>query len=117
MIFIKKRWRQSVLGTFLRKALKAHPHDLESVLTELIEKELKKFSAKEFKPTKSKNPRQISGRLRNDVLEKANYQCQFPGCGSTHFLQIDHIVPVRKGGDQEQSNLQVLCANHNQWKS
>jgi len=93
----------------------------------LIEKELKSYEnvqrkssksteSKEFGTSKSKNLRQISKRLRNDVLKTANYRCQFPGCESDHFLQMDHIFPVRNGGDQRRSNLQILCARHNQWK-
>ncbi|MAV90718.1 MAG: hypothetical protein CL676_04810 [Bdellovibrionaceae bacterium] len=109
------------------KALKSHKYNIESLLVHLIEKELKSYESIRIKPSKaneiaafkkskSKNPRQISKFLRNDVLEAAGYKCQHPGCDSNHFLQIDHIVPVRRGGDQRRSNLQVLCANHNQRK-
>ena len=55
--------------------------------------------------------KQIYRRLRNCALKKANYQCQYPGCESTHLLQIDHIIPVRAGGDQSPDNLQVLCSS------
>ena len=109
------------------KALKSHTHNIEGLLMDLIEKELKSYEnvqrkssksteSKEFGTSKSKNLRQISKRLRNDVLKTANYRCQFPGCESDHFLQMDHIFPVRNGGDQRRSNLQILCARHNQWK-
>ncbi|MAV90648.1 MAG: hypothetical protein CL676_04450 [Bdellovibrionaceae bacterium] len=106
------------------KALKSHKHNAESLLMDLIEKELKSYEniqrkspkpteTKEFCAPKSKNPRQISKRLRNDVLTTADYKCQYPGCESRQFLQIDHIFPVRLGGDQRRNNLQVLCASHN----
>ena len=98
------------------KALKSHKHNVESLLMDLIEKELKSYESKEFSAPRSKNPRQISKRLRNDVFRDASFKCQHPGCNSNHFLQIDHIIPVRRGGDQRRSNLQVLCANHNRWK-
>ena len=94
---------------------------------DLIEKDLKSYEnaqgksskttdSKELGLIKSKNPRQISKRLRNDVLRAAKYKCQYPGCESDHFLQVDHIHPVRFGGDQRRSNLQILCASHNQRK-
>ncbi|MAV90857.1 MAG: hypothetical protein CL676_05510 [Bdellovibrionaceae bacterium] len=106
------------------KALKSHKHNVEILLMDLIEKELKSYESaqtksskpnksKEFGATRSKNPRQISKRLRNDVLISADYKCQYPGCESNHFLQIDHIHPVRFGGDQRRNNLQVLCSAHN----
>ena len=98
------------------KALKSHKHNVESLILNLIDKELSSFENTKFKPTKSKNPRTISKRLRNHALKKADYQCQYPGCESTHLLQIDHIIPVRAGGDQSPDNLQVLCASHNQMK-
>ncbi|HAG91833.1 MAG TPA: hypothetical protein DCL41_08175, partial [Bdellovibrionales bacterium] len=95
---------------------KSHKYNIESLLVHLIEKELKSYESIRIKPSKaneiaafkkskSKNPRQISKFLRNDVLEAAGYKCQHPGCDSNHFLQIDHIVPVRRGGDQRRSNL------------
>ena len=109
------------------KALKSHKHNIESLLMDLIEKDLKSYEnaqgksskttdSKELGLIKSKNPRQISKRLRNDVLRAAKYKCQYPGCESDHFLQVDHIHPVRFGGDQRRSNLQILCASHNQRK-
>ncbi|HAG90701.1 MAG TPA: hypothetical protein DCL41_02450 [Bdellovibrionales bacterium] len=109
------------------KALKSHKHSVESLLLDLIEKELKSYEFVQGKPSKSregkifgapksKNPRQISKRLRNDVLKEAHFKCQYPGCESDHFLQIDHIFPVRKGGNQQRQNLQVLCARHNRHK-
>ena len=99
------------------KALKSHKHDLESLFEELIEKELRHYEKTQFRITKSKNPRQISQSLRNHLFKKSNYQCQYPGCGSKYFLQVDHIVPVRLGGGSAISNLQILCANHNQVKA
>lgn len=37
-------------------------------------------------------------------------------CGSTRFLQTDHRQSVWAGGGNELSNLQILCAQHNQHK-
>lgn len=98
------------------KALKSHQHNLESLLLDLIDKELDTFENTRFKATQSKNPRQISKRLRNHVLKVSGFKCQYPGCQSDHLLQVDHIVPVRVGGDQRPENLQVLCASHNRLK-
>ena len=98
------------------RALKSHKHNLESLFMELIDKELQDYEKTKFKSTKSKNPRQISKRLRNHVLKRAQYKCQHPGCEADHFLQIDHIHPVRKGGNAILENLQILCASHNQMK-
>ena len=57
--------------------------------------------------------------LRYDVLKRDNYTCQI--CGSTAAdgvkLEIDHIIPVSKGGKTELSNLRVLCDRCNRGKS
>ena len=34
-------------------------------------------------------------------------------CGSTHLVQIDHIVPVAQGGSDDIANLRLRCAVHN----
>lgn len=42
-------------------------------------------------------------------------KCLYPGCERTD-LQADHIVPISKGGSSDISNIQPLCAHHNQSK-
>lgn len=61
--------------------------------------------------------------LRKEILERDNYTCQNPLCGrSQHLepdliLEIDHIIPVSKGGKTVRKNLQVLCRSCNRSKS
>jgi hypothetical protein len=98
------------------KSLKFHKHNLESLFMNLVDQELKKYTKTDYKISKSKNPRYISVKLRNNILKKAKYQCQHKGCEETHYLQIDHIKPVRHGGKANPNNLQVLCSGHNRGK-
>ena len=50
--------------------------------------------------------------LREQILRRANGRCE--NCGeSTKYLQIDHKVPVSRGGTNDPSNLQVLCPSCN----
>ena len=60
----------------------------------------------------------IPSNLRHAVLKRDNYRCV--ECGATNketTLEIDHIVPVAKGGTNDISNLQTLCKDCNRAKS
>lgn len=64
----------------------------------------------------SKNQRRLlTKELRLKVMERDNYTCQI--CGKYMpdgvGLQIDHIIPVSKGGKTVMSNLRVLCSKCN----
>ncbi len=99
------------------KALKSHQViDLKSLITLLVDKELEKYNRTSKLSSQSTNPRQIKLSVKNHLLQKANYKCQYPGCEQDHFLQIDHIISVSQGGGNDTSNLQVLCQAHNQFK-
>lgn len=61
----------------------------------------------------------IKPSVRFQILKRNDYRCQL--CGTTANdgtkLEIDHIVPVAKGGTNDLSNLQVLCRDCNSGKS
>jgi len=59
----------------------------------------------------------IPDRIRSAVLVRDGGRCR--RCGSARNLEIDHIVPVSKGGASEEENLQTLCrrCNRRKWKS
>lgn len=68
----------------------------------------------------SDNQRSLMTReLREYIKQRDNYTCQI--CGKYMpdevGLQIDHIIPVSKGGKTVPSNLQVLCSKCNGNKS
>lgn len=55
----------------------------------------------------------VSNELRQEIFERDGYTCV--NCGSTEkeSLEIDHIMPISKGGKTEPGNLQTLCRNCN----
>lgn len=74
--------------------------------------------------------RKISSQLRSSipmanrraVFRRDRGRCQFQGpdgklCGTTFGIEIDHILPVSRGGTNEVENLRCLCRAHNQWKA
>jgi 5-methylcytosine-specific restriction endonuclease McrA len=61
----------------------------------------------------------ISQNIKVRLMSRAQEQCEFRAadgkrCESKHFLEIDHIVPLAKGGSSEFQNLRIYCRAHNQ---
>lgn len=58
----------------------------------------------------------VSNKMRFSIYEKDNYRCR--KCKRhTDDLEIDHIIPIAKGGKSEYNNLQTLCKRCNMNKS
>lgn len=70
---------------------------------------------------KPKNGRDVSLRLRFQVLRRDNFACvqcgASPAKNPSVELHIDHSMPWSKGGDTVYENLQTLCSKCNLGKS
>ena len=77
-----------------------------------FEATIEEYNAKEQR-------RLMTPELRDYIMKRDNYTCQI--CGKYMpdgvGLQIDHIIPISKGGKSIKSNLQVLCSKCNGSKS
>ncbi len=66
-----------------------------------------------------KQRKRMTKDLRLQIMQRDNYTCKY--CGKYMpdevGLQIDHIIPIAKGGKSISSNLQVLCSKCNGRKS
>lgn len=58
--------------------------------------------------------RYIPDDVRAAILERDKHRCV--ACRSTDNLEIDHIIPVSRGGTGDPSNLQTLCRPCNRRK-
>ena len=64
----------------------------------------------------------MTAKLREWVKARDHYTCQNPGCGLSIMqepnllLEIDHIIPISRGGLSEPDNLQTLCWRCNRSK-
>lgn len=64
--------------------------------------------------------RLMTKKLRDSVKSRDNYTCRY--CGNSTYiepnllLEVDHIVPVAKGGCTVEDNLQTLCWKCNRSK-
>jgi hypothetical protein len=62
--------------------------------------------------------RHIPAATRDAVFARDKGRCTYVGssgkrCEATHHLQVDHIVPVARGGRGTVDNLRLLCERHN----
>ncbi len=89
----------------------------EETIVELIQMLESKLTMSAFK----KEQRMLmTGKLRQAIKERDDFTCKMCG-NSIHsepnlLLEIDHIIPVSKGGVTEESNLQTLCWKCNRSK-
>ncbi|MBL6991510.1 MAG: HNH endonuclease [Bacteriovoracaceae bacterium] len=106
------------------KGLLAHTkdHSTEELLDLMLDNMIEKIEKKKFKscrPTTPKKQKQQSRYIpkstKQAVYKKANGKCQ--NCGSLYALEIDHLESFVKGGDNNSSNLQLLCRCCNRRKA
>jgi 5-methylcytosine-specific restriction endonuclease McrA len=60
-------------------------------------------------PRKTMTPRKTI-----EVFARDGFRCAY--CGENRELQVDHIVPIARGGTDALDNLQTLCRSCNQIK-
>ena len=77
------------------------------------------------RPSRSPPPHQrdvpreaIPAAVRRAVWQRDQGRCNWPidgggVCGSTHRLELDHIVPWARGGETTVENLRLTCSRHN----
>ena len=64
--------------------------------------------------TKRKN---LSKSVRFEVFKRDSFKCQYCGKSAPDVvLEVDHIIPVSKGGDNDISNLITACFDCNRGK-
>ena len=60
----------------------------------------------------------ISNKMRFSIYQRDGYRCQKCGMSEKYVqLEIDHVIPISKGGKSTYSNLQTLCHKCNVEKS
>ena len=73
------------------------------------------------KPIRSSG-RSIPAEVKREVWQRdlgcCTYVDRITGrrCGSRFFLELDHIVPVARGGSAEPANLRLHCAAHHRYR-
>ncbi|SLJ67954.1 Probable HNH endonuclease precursor [Mycobacteroides abscessus subsp. abscessus] len=61
-----------------------------------------------------RDSRSISQEIKAEVWQRDGGRCV--ECGSGHYLEFDHIIPLSRGGATSAANLQILCRACNRRK-
>jgi len=73
----------------------------------------------DWEKKENKNKRQsLPPQLRHKILKRDRYTCQSCGARAPEVeLEIDHKIPVSKGGTDDENNLITLCKDCNTGKA
>ena len=84
-------------------------------VTEVVEDALAAHGFQRYQPEpkpKDRNQRKaVSPGKIVAAMQKSNGVCV--ACGTDERLQVDHIIPVSRGGTNDLDNLQMLCKSCN----
>lgn len=50
---------------------------------------------------------------RDSIVAWYGNKCLYPDCKTVTALELDHVIPVSKGGKHSVENIQILCKYHN----
>ena len=119
----KLRRAQSLLGHAVPSGDIAQVLDraLDALLHQL---ERRKLAATERpgRRRRTTSPRHVPAHVRRAVYERDGGRCTFESadgqrCEETRCIEIDHIVPVARGGQSTVQNTRLRCRAHNQYEA
>ena len=102
--------------------------DLSEILDRALDALLEKVEAKKFGTVKapraakaSRRKRYVPHEARRQAVARDGERCAFVAadgrrCEETGFLELDHALPVAKGGDASEG-VRILCRSHNQYEA
>ncbi len=103
--------------------------DLAEVLDRALDALLDKVEGRKLGRVKkpraargSRGRRYVPRAVRREVVARDGMRCSFVGedgrrCAETGFLELDHVVPVARGGESSAEAVRVLCRAHNQYEA
>ena len=61
--------------------------------------------------------RRVTNRMKKEVAARAKWKCECCATIVSANYEIDHVVPLYRGGDNRASNLQCLCPDCHRTKT
>lgn len=101
-----------------RKGIVAKLRKASSPLARTAGEEKGEGACKPMTRPSTEESRHIPAHIQREVWIRDGGRCQWPIdgggiCGSTHRIQLDHIVPRARGGGSTVGNLRLACQVHN----
>lgn len=62
---------------------------------------------KEFKESNIEDEKEVWRQIKEQVWNRDHGRCQ--ECGSDELLDLDHLIPLSKGGSNTYRNIQLIC--------
>jgi len=115
----KKESSTSRDGEFTKKILKERLERLNELHSKKEKKKINVAAKPKDKISKITRTRSIEKIKRIELLQEANYQCQYISpstgrrCDCKTDLEVDHLYPFAWGGTHDKSNTRILCRSHN----
>jgi hypothetical protein len=103
--------------------------DLAEVLDRALDALLDRVEGRKFGKTRApraakacSNERTVPREVRRQVVARDGLRCSFVSddgrrCEETGFLELDHVVPVSRGGRASVDGIRILCRSHNQYEA
>ncbi len=100
---------------YAKKAERFDEQEISSFIKRLNNKNGSFFNDKDIWSSLCKVERgKVSNKLRFAIYQKDGYRCRHCGVSERYAtLEIDHIIPIARGGKSTYDNLQTLCHSCN----
>lgn len=101
-----------------------HAFEVVQIIEPLTDKELREMQNKRLQAETERkflnnpyNRKAVNNRIRFKILEKYGFKCVYCGANPEKGkLMIDHVLPVSKGGTNDEANLVPACFECNNGK-
>lgn len=96
---------------YAQKTAAFYESDIFALIKRLNNKSGKFFNDREIWDSLCRVERgKVSNKMRFSIYERDGYRCRRCGISNRYAnLEIDHIIPISKGGKSTYDNLQTLC--------
>lgn len=86
------------------------------IVTQARERRIERVEKRKIEMETRKRFNSIRRGIVKWLAARDGYKCSEPECRCKTDLEVDHIIPITKGGTNDLSNFQLLCHSHNSSK-